>query len=61
MQITIRYVSGEEDKYTLNTEQLMEFENWLINGKTSDVFVYKSDRYTSYIFKSKIECVDYLR
>lgn len=58
MEVKIRYLSGREDKYTMNLNAFEEFKLWFNNDKSSNVFPYNTENYTFYILKSQIECID---
>lgn len=73
MVVTVRHVSGTQDKVEMNKDELESFFKWLMDDNSSNIYsykkqycdnskniyIYEKQNHTCYIFKNKIEYVDF--
>jgi len=73
MLVTVRYISGTKEKFEMNKEELENFSKWIMDSNSHNIYVhereycdnskniyiYQKDKHTCYIFKDKIEYVDF--
>jgi len=73
MLVTVRYISGTQDKFEMNKDELEVFSKWIMDDSSrkiyaherqycdnsQNVYIYENQNYTYCIFKDKIEYVDF--
>lgn len=73
MLVTIRYISGTHDKFEMNKDELETLSKWILDDNSRNIFsyerqycdnsknvyYYEKEPHTCYIFKEKIEFIDF--
>ena len=73
MVVTVRHVSGTQDKFEMNKNEFETFSKWLMSDNSNNIYayerqycdnskniyIYEKQNHTCYMFKDKIEYVDF--